>query len=55
MEGMGSVVFALVFALLLMEKLGQWDVRLFLLFAVLALISAIRRLKNEGRPNPDAR
>jgi len=54
LEGMVSVVFALVFAFLLMEKLGQWDVRLFLLFAVLALISAIRRLKNESSSDTDA-
>ena len=50
-----SVVFALVFAHLIMEKLGRWDVRLFVIFAVLVLISAIRRLRNEGSANPDAR
>ncbi|NJE02567.1 hypothetical protein E3E27_00140 [Thermococcus sp. MV11] len=50
-----SVVFVLTSAHLLMERLERWDVRLFLLVAVLATASALRRLKNEGRPNPDAR
>lgn len=48
-----SAAFALVFAYLLMEKLGRWDARLFALFAVLVSVSTLRRLKNEGRANPD--
>ena len=50
-----SVSFALVLAHLIMEKLGRWDVRLFLLFAVLVSVSSIRRLRNESSTNPDAR
>lgn len=49
-----SVLFALVFSHLLMERLGRWDLRLFMLFAVLAAASATRRLRDEGSPGADA-
>ncbi|NJD99715.1 hypothetical protein E3E26_07975 [Thermococcus sp. LS1] len=50
-----SILFALVLAHLMMERLGRWDWRLFTIFTVLVTVSAIRRLKNEGSSNPDAR
>ncbi len=55
LPGVLSAAFALVFAYLLMEKLGRWDTRFFALFALLVSISTIRRLENESGTNPDAR
>ncbi|AMQ18179.1 hypothetical protein [Thermococcus peptonophilus] len=50
-----SYIFSLVVVYLVMKKAEKWDVRLFALIAVLGVLSLIRRVKNEGSTNPDAR